>query len=496
MLALDLVLTTPQPVGCKPLLELSHDISVHPSPPSILENTMRCAPGSLILTHRELIFGTEYHNAVTTQASIDPPFDSRWLDDLANACSVYSHTNPRLVDLFLERRIELRVVNAEGAHRIEECRTEGAAVRWQFPNRTVLSASSGTSPQSVTDLLATSGEPVRLPTRRPIPPAELDPPRGWRDWAAGVTVGSRGGRTVIRYLDRQAVVVGPRRWSAVTTPPLVRVESDRPFQTALLSVWNHPQLNHWLRELAQPAPSRSWRPDSGLTLPVIFTSGTAGVLFHELIGHAVEADLVLSGDSPLAPLGQAVITAPTIQIADDPTRFDLPGAFSHDDEGATAQSLPLISGGRLVGWLCDSEGGGQLGSPAGRGRRASWDRQPSARLSNLLVAAGDADPAALEHDLDRGVVVTRLGAATVDPVSHRLVLRIERGWEVRQGQRRRPLAAFELTGNVLEVLAHLEPTLGSDLQHDWRLGWCVKNGVPLPTGSEAPTILAHRLEVL
>ena len=92
--------------------------------------------------------------------------------------------------------------------------------------------------------------------------------------------------------------------------------------------------------------------------------------------------------------------------------------------------------------------------------------------------------------------MTRLGAATLDPVSDRLVLRVERGWEIHAGRRRRPLGTFELTGGALEVLAHIDPTVGSDPTTDWRLGWCVKNGVPLPTGSESPSLLAHRLEVL
>jgi TldD protein len=229
---------------------------------------------------------------------------------------------------------------------------------------------------------------------------------------------------------------------------------------------------------------------------VLFSAGTAGILMHEVIGHSAEADLVVSGDSPLASLEGAIITAPTIHIVDDPTRFDLPGAFSHDDEGTRAQAHTVVSEGRMVGWLCDSEGSERLHVAAGRGRRASWDRPPVARLSNLVVTAGDADPESIESDLQRGLLVTRMSAATVDPVSNRLVLRVERGWEIHHGRRRRPLGTIELTGSVLDVLAHLDPTVGSDSTADWRLGWCVKDGVPLATGSEAPSILVHRLEVL
>ena len=49
---------------------------------------------------------------------------------------------------------------------------------------------------------------------------------------------------------------------------------------------------------------------------------------------------------------------------------------------------------------------------------------------------------------------------------------------------------------VAFVTPHIDPAVGCDPVSDWRLGWCVKDGLPLPTGSEAPSLLVHRLEVL
>jgi predicted Zn-dependent protease len=102
----------------------------------------------------------------------------------------------------------------------------------------------------------------------------------------------------------------------------------------------------------------------------------------------------------------------------------------------------------------------------------------------------------MESEIEHGLVVTRVGGAAVDPVSSRTVIRVERGYEIRHGRRRRPLAPFELTGGALEILAGIDSRVGSDAITDWRLGWCVKDGVPLATGSEAPTLIVHHLEVL
>jgi TldD protein len=265
---------------------------------------------------------------------------------------------------------------------------------------------------------------------------------------------------------------------------------------ALLAVWDHPRLGEWLGELSQPPPQRCWTPPAGMRLPILFAAGTAGVLLHEILGHMVEADLATTGGSPLSKLRGAVITPPTVSLVDDPTRFDLPGAFSCDDEGVAAEPITLVEDGVLVNWLCDRAGADRLGAPEGRGRRATWWHPPAPRLSNLVVSPGDTPADAIEADLDHGLVVTRIGGATVDPISTRSVVMVERGWEISHGRRRRPLAPCALTGSVLEILAHLDPHLGAELEPDWRLGWCVKGGLPLATGSLAPALLAHRLEVL
>jgi TldD protein len=301
---------------------------------------------------------------------------------------------------------------------------------------------------------------------------------------------------MVRHLTRQAVVVRRDGWRQVTGPPLVRLEDGADRGTALVAARDQPLLGDWIRAFLEPPPSRTWDPPAGFKCPVVFANGTSGPLLHELVGHMVEGDLVADGRSPLAGLAGANLTEARLTVTDDPGRFDLPGAFSCDDEGVPANPVVVLREGRLCGWLCDRETAELGDTLAGRGRRPDWRYPPTPRLSNLVVAAGDADPDTLEAGLTHGLVVTRLAGATVDPVSTRTVLRVERGFELRNGRRRRTLAAFELTGSVTEILAAIHPAVGNDPTPDWRLGWCVKDGLPLPTGSEAPTLLVRRLEVL
>jgi hypothetical protein len=428
--------------------------------------------------------------------SIEPPFDPRWLDGVASSCRRLHLGAPQLLDLYFERRLELRVRALDGTVQLEESRAEGSAARWRFHARSVLHARTGVSRAVVAELVARHAPQVELPEGRAVPPTELDPPRGWREWASELADRLRPGRPTVIFLARRAAVLRAGVWAPISAPDLVRVHLAGETNGALLAVWPHPQLAHWLRELATPPPRRRWSPPSGHELPVLFAAGTAGALMHELLGHLTESDLVSTGASPLAGLAGSSLAPATLEVTDDPTRPDLPGAFSCDDEGVSAQPQPLLRGGVLVGWLCDRLGAGRLASPPGRGRRGAWSRPPTPRLSNLVVDPGTTPPEALERDLRHGLVVTRVAGASVDPISARAVIRVERGFEVVRGRRTRPLAPCALTGGVLELLTRIDPTLGSDPAPEWRLGWCVKGGAPMPTGSLAPTLLVHRLEVL
>jgi len=353
-------------------------------------------------------------------------------------------------------------------------------------------AATGVSPSAISSLISQYADRLEAPPSPPPPSGDLEPPPGWVDTAR--TLADRG--AVIRYLKRRAVVIRRDGWSSVNSPALVRIEFAAHGGSALLAVSGHPRLGAWVRRLLEPPAARCWTPPSGLAGPVLLTDGTAGILLHELVGHMVEGDLVAAGRSPLAGLGGANLTEAKIDLVDNPLRFDLPGAFDTDDEGIPAEPVSLLRTGRLCGLLCNRETAEFCEVAPGRGRRPDWRHPPVPRLSNLVVPAGSTPPETMAADLRQGLVITRLAGATVDPVSSRAVLRVERGFEIRNGRRRRPLAPFELTGGITEILAGIDPVVGDDPTPDWRLGWCVKDGAPLPTGSETPTLMVRRLEVL
>lgn len=400
----------------------------------------------------------------------------------------------RFQELYLERRLEIFLQTGPDGPRVRETRIEGMAARWTTRSRTIMAARTGLSPEGIRELLDLTGAAPR--PARTLPAPELDPPRDWRTWAGEIARTHTGVPLGLRLLVRRAAIVRPDGWRSIDAPVLVRVTTSWPKERSLLAVWGRPELPAWIAELLTPPPGRGFSPRSGTRLPVLLSEGTAGAFMHELIGHLTEADLVASGLSPLAALDGAEICPPSISIADDPRNFELPGSFSCDDEGVAAQLMTLVQDGVLTGWLCDQSGARLLRRPPGRGRRASWTAPPVARMSNIIVAPGSEDPESIERGLPHGLLVTSLGGATIDAGSGQLVLRVEEGFEIRNGRRRRPLAPLHLTGPVVALLTKIDPAVGNDPKPDWRLGWCIKNGHPIPTGSEAPSLLIHGLEVL
>jgi hypothetical protein len=427
----------------------------------------------------------------------EPAFDPRWLDALAAMTGETRRSGPELVDLYLERRLEIRLHLCEHTHRLEEVRTTGSAARWSSNARLEIEAVTGCEPRAVADLLGRAFTIGDLARFRPVPAPALDPPRGWRDRCQdlGAHFDPHCGAT-IRLMLRRAVVVADGRWTPVESPLLLLAHSRAPGGGALLATWEHPSMERWFRLLAEPPPTRPLVVESGTELPVVFTEGTAGALMHEIVGHLLEADHATGHGSPLTRRCGELVAPETLTIVDDPTDTELPGAFTADDEGITAQPITLIQRGRPRAILADQRLARELGVAAGRGRRSSWSEPPVARMSNLVVAPGRTPPVDLESDLRRGLVVTRLGGATVDPARGRVSIRVERGWEVRQGRRRRPLAPCALAGVTEQILGRLEPSMGVDATPDWRLGWCVKGGHPLATGARSPTVLVPDMLVL
>lgn len=393
---------------------------------------------------------------------------------LAALAAAVREARPRsFLDLYLERTADT-VWDIEGgavAGRHTLLR-EGAAARF----RGLLRSSDGITRLVLADLLGIAGRrlpPVSLP---PFPaPTTLDPlPEvTWR------TVRS------VRVRVRWAAVIADGQYRQLFRPALC--ELTLADGRRILATWPPPDATPFPTPVS--AAPRSL-PDPG-PATCLLSPAAAAVLLHEAVGHALEGDHLQAADGyPFAAAG-AVFTDPALDIVDDPTRMDLPGAYSADDEGTVAHRTVLVHAGAIAGVLADRETAAHLGVPAGNARRSSIHAWPRPRISNLVVEAPSVPRLPCREGADLEVASVRAGA--FEPLSGELRLVVGHAFRLRGGRRVRPLGPFVLVGRVTEVLRSMRvagPALPSG-----EPGWCGKAGDIVPVGAVAPWLLVRGLEV-
>ena len=237
---------------------------------------------------------------------------------------------------------------------------------------------------------------------------------------------------------------------------------------------------------AQPAPAG--------TFPVVLSSSAGGTMIHEACGHGLEADLALAGMSAFAgKLGQRV-AAEGVTIIDDGTLPHKRGSQAIDDEGHPVSRVVLIENGILKAYLQSRKTSLKMGTePTGNGRRESYRHLPIPRMRNTFLAPGTEDPEAILKDLDRGLLVKRMGGGQVDTVTGNFVFQVTEGYWVERGVAQHPVKNATLSGCGPDVLKQLT-RIGNDLDH-FDIGTCGKDGQGVPVSDGQPTILCPALVV-
>ena len=378
---------------------------------------------------------------------------------------------PGLVDVYLERRADTcwRLERGRVAGR-ETLLREGAAVRRDG----VFHSTDGIERAALASLLD-------LPARR-IPPFAADEfpaAPALEPFGASLPAGCRS----VRWRWSWAAVVTKAGAVTIRRPQLAELTREDGVRS--LSVWPPPPAGAAPRASAETARLRPGRHR------LLFAPAASAVLVHELFGHPLESDALRGGGSPWAGrIGQRLVDLP-IDVTDDPTRVDLPGAFSSDDEGAPALSRPLLRAGVLVGALADAAGAAALGVAPGSARRAHVHVPPRPRISNLIASVPQ--PAPEPPRSEAAVEITGLASGTVEPAYGTVLLEVRTAFALRGGERRRELRPFTLVGALAAVrgglLAAARPPEASA-----EPGWCGKEGEIVPTGAAAPWLLVEGLE--
>ncbi|VVB56186.1 Zinc metalloprotease TldD [uncultured archaeon] len=230
-------------------------------------------------------------------------------------------------------------------------------------------------------------------------------------------------------------------------------------------------------------------PKAG-TYPVILDQELAGVFIHEAVGHAVEADHVLEGNSILSGKIGEQIASPLITVYDDPSLHEY-GYYPFDDEGAGSKRTTLIQNGVLKSFIHSRETAGKLGGESRNSRSQGYAR-PVIRMSNTFIAPDGMKFDEMLSELKNGIYLKGSRGGQVNPGEGVFQFNAERGFIVRNGELTTSLRDVSLSGNTLEILNNVSE-VGNDLEMN--SGRCGKAGQLVPVSDGAPHVLVNRAMV-
>ena len=235
------------------------------------------------------------------------------------------------------------------------------------------------------------------------------------------------------------------------------------------------------------------RPKGG-KMPVVMGAGASGILLHEAMGHAFEADFSRKGQSVFADrLGTRICPA-GISIVDDGTIRGNRGALNFDDEGVPGQKTYMVEDGILTSYLHDRISARFFKvAPTGNGRRENFRYPPIPRMRATYMESGDADPASIIASVDRGIYVDEFANGQVKIGEGDFTFYVKSGYLIEGGRLTRPVKDINIIGNGPQALADIR-AVGNDGRIDDGAWTCGKEQ-SCPVSCGIPTVLVGGLTV-
>ena len=235
------------------------------------------------------------------------------------------------------------------------------------------------------------------------------------------------------------------------------------------------------------------RPKGG-QMSVVMGAGASGILLHEAMGHAFEADFNRKGTSIFADKMGQQICPRGIQIIDDGTLAGNRGALNFDDEGVPGQKTYMVEDGVLTSYLHDRISAAHYGvRPTGNGRRESFRYAPLPRMRATYMESGNATAEDLIDSVKKGIFVDEFSNGQVQIGEGDFTFYVKSGFLIEEGRLTQPVKDINIIGNGPAALADIRGVAG-DLAIDPGAWTCGKEqSVPVSCG--IPTVLIRSLTV-
>lgn len=235
------------------------------------------------------------------------------------------------------------------------------------------------------------------------------------------------------------------------------------------------------------------RPKGG-KMPVVMGAGASGILLHEAMGHAFEADFNRKNQSIFSDKMGMRVCPKGISVIDDGTIRGNRGALNFDDEGIPGQRTYMVEDGILTSYLHDRISAKAYDTrPTGNGRRESFRYNPIPRMRATYMEGGDASRDDIIASVSKGIYVDQFSNGQVKIGEGDFTFYVKSGFLIENGRLTMPVKDINIIGNGPQALADIV-AVGNDPTIDDGTWTCGKEqSVPVSCGM--PTVLVKQLTV-
>ncbi len=235
------------------------------------------------------------------------------------------------------------------------------------------------------------------------------------------------------------------------------------------------------------------RPKGG-QMPVVMGAGASGILLHEAMGHAFEADFNRKGQSIFSGRIGEKVCREEISIVDDGTIPGNRGAVNFDDEGVPGQKTFMVRNGVLESYLHDRVSANHFGvSPTGNGRRESFRYAPIPRMRATYMLGGQSTKEDIIASVKKGIYVDQFSNGQVQIGEGDFTFFVKSGFLIEDGRLTMPVKDINIIGNGPQALADII-AVGNDPKVD-EGAWTCGKGQSCPVSCGIPTVLVNNLTV-
>lgn len=236
------------------------------------------------------------------------------------------------------------------------------------------------------------------------------------------------------------------------------------------------------------------KPKGG-EMPVVMGAGGSGILLHEAIGHAFEADFNRKNTSIFSDQLNQKICNEHINVVDDGTIPFNRGSINIDDEGIDGQKTYIVKNGILNSYLHDRISARHYGiASTGNGRRESFRQTPLPRMRATYMEAGNISEEEIISSVKNGIYADVFSNGQVQIGAGDFTFFVKSGYLIENGKLTTPIKDINIIGNGPKALADIT-MVGNNVKIDNGTWTCGKDGQSCPVTCGMPSVLVSKLTV-